>query len=198
MSPLFGSIRPAAVSHHETVSGTAHQPFTHVPSLTALMQPSQSIHMMEVWPHAHDEFCCLVPHHFRAIPTPRTSMTASCRSHPACKRLTTGGVPPSHSLFFCVFDGRREHHRLRLGEMSIPALPPDLTGCVNEECPCGNAGVSGATFMSPSPHAIGLTPGSRQVHVSFPSLPAAAFPIGVEGRRVSRHRRVSPATGLSW
>jgi hypothetical protein len=90
--PPFGLVRPTAVSHHGTVSGTAHRPFTHVHSLTALMQPSQPIHMMEVWPHAQDEFCCLVRHHFRATPTPRTSMTASCRSHPACRRLTAGGV----------------------------------------------------------------------------------------------------------
>ncbi len=91
-SPPFGVIRPTAVSHHGTVSGTAHRPFTHVHSLTALMQPSQSVHMMEVWPHAQDELCCLVRHHFRAAPTPRTSMTASCRCHPTCQRLTAGGV----------------------------------------------------------------------------------------------------------
>jgi hypothetical protein len=48
--------------------------------------------MVEAWPHARNEFCCLVRHHVRATPTPRTSMTASYRSHPACKRLTTGGV----------------------------------------------------------------------------------------------------------
>ncbi len=50
--------------------------------------------MVEVRLHAPRKLCCLPHHHFRAAPTPRTSVTASCRFHPACKRLTADGVLP--------------------------------------------------------------------------------------------------------
>ena len=108
MSPPFGLIRPTAVSHHRTVFKSDERPCLHVHSLMALMQSPPSVHMMEVWPHAQDEFCCLVRHHFRATPTPRTCLTAAYRCHPACLRLTAGGVSFPGSLFFSASVGRRE------------------------------------------------------------------------------------------
>jgi len=48
-----------------------------------------------------------------------------------------------------------------------------------------------------SPHAVSLTPGPPPVHLPFASRRALAFPINVEGRRVSPLRGFGPATGLS-
>jgi hypothetical protein len=70
-----------------------------------------------------------------------------------------------------------------------PPLPPSKFG--------GDGRTSGPVFHHLSPHAISLTPGSRQVHVPFASLPALAFPISVKGRRVSHPWWVYPSTGLS-
>jgi hypothetical protein len=117
-----------------------------------------------------------------------SGLQAADRRRSAIPRVPCASVSPTVA-------GNR--HRLRPGEMRVPALPPDLTGYIDEERPCEHAGGSGATFMSPSPHAIGLTPGSRQVRVPFASLSASAFPKGVEGRRISWFSQVSPATGLS-
>lgn len=112
-----------------------------------------------------------------------SGLQATDRRRSAIPRVPCSSVSPTVA-------GNR--HRLRPGEMRVPALPPDLTGYIDEERPCENAGVSGAPFMSPSPHAIGLTPGSRQVRVPFASLPASAFPKGVEGRRISWVSRFLP------
>ena len=48
-----------------------------------------------------------------------------------------------------------------------------------------------------SPHADGLTPGPRQVHVTFTSLTALAFSLKIEDRRVFRLWRIYPIAGLS-
>ena len=132
--------------------------------------PRDHSHVVEVGPHARTELWCLIRHHFRATPTPRPPMTASCRSPPACRRLDRrrSVIPrvPCASVSPAVAG---THHHRRPGQMRVPALPSCFPGYVDEERPCENAGGSGATFMSPSPHAIGFTPGSRQG--TFPLLP---------------------------
>jgi hypothetical protein len=126
----------------------------HVPSLAALMQPSPSVHMMEAWPHAQGELCCLVRHHFRATPTPRTSLTGPCRCHPTCQRLITGGVAFPGALLFCVPDGR----------------PPSPSGTGRNE----SSGSPSYLYRSHQRNAPVKTPGS-QVLLSplFPRMPSA-------------------------
>jgi hypothetical protein len=82
------------------------------------------------------------------------------------------------------------HHPNLAGFIQLgPGLPP---------MEFGGGGRTSGSFLRPlSPHAAGLTPGPPQVRSPFPSLQAPAFPLNVEGRRVSRAFRVYPATGLS-
>jgi hypothetical protein len=140
VSPPFGVIRPTAVSHDETVFEVGERPCRHVHSLMALMQPSPFVHMMEVWPHAQDEFCCLVRHHFRAIPTPRTFVTTAYRFHPACLRLTAGGVPFPGSLFFSVSVGRREPSPPETGRNEYSGSPSCLDRMLAENDPTETPG----------------------------------------------------------
>jgi hypothetical protein len=77
------------------------------------------------------------------------------------------------------------HHSDLVGFIRLdPDLPPMEYG--------GDGRTSGPFLRPLSPHAAGLTPGPLQVHLPFTSLQTLAFPLNVEGRRVSCSHRFIP------